>query len=88
MPRGQEDPFKDWKMRLNNKIQQNEIVGRLKYETFSKGPNHEQTWISIATLDDVEWGRGEGPTRLAAENQASYQVVRNKERDREHPVGY
>ncbi|TFK53659.1 hypothetical protein OE88DRAFT_1268076 [Heliocybe sulcata] len=78
----QDDPFRDWKMMLNNKIAQREIMGRLEYETTSKGPKHDQTWTSIARLNGIEYGRGTGRTKLAAENAASYRVCEAHERDR------
>ncbi|KAF9245723.1 hypothetical protein BU15DRAFT_40520, partial [Melanogaster broomeanus] len=57
---------------LNNYLQEVcKNTRRLTWEISQEGPNHRPTWLAIAYLDGVEWGRGQGPSRGAAMEAAA-----------------
>lgn len=61
----------DWKTHLQ------ELCASLKrpmpvYTATSTGPEHDQTFTAIATVDEVEYGRGVGPNKKMAEQQAAH----------------
>ncbi|KAF9225381.1 hypothetical protein BS17DRAFT_778523 [Gyrodon lividus] len=48
---------------------------RLTWEKSHDGPGHRPTWLAIAYLDGIEWGRGEGPSCGAATEAAAANVL-------------
>ncbi|KAF9243179.1 hypothetical protein BU15DRAFT_72371 [Melanogaster broomeanus] len=49
---------------LNNYLQEvRRNTTRLTWEKNPEGPDHRPTWLAIAYLDGIEWGRGQGPLR-------------------------
>ncbi|KZT21391.1 hypothetical protein NEOLEDRAFT_1099326 [Neolentinus lepideus HHB14362 ss-1] len=63
------------RMRLNNVLQGPLRDRRLTWEDYSEGPPHNVTWTSIAYLNNIEWGRGTGPSRGAAKENAARAVL-------------
>lgn len=64
----------DWKTTLQ------ELCAELKapmpvYTATSTGPEHDQTFHAVATVNDVELGRGTGGNKKLAEQQAAHQAV-------------
>ncbi|KAF9237147.1 kinase-like domain-containing protein [Melanogaster broomeanus] len=61
---------------LNNYLQEVcRDTQRLTWDVSGKGPGHMVTWLGIAYLDGVEWGRGQGPSRGAAMEAAAERVL-------------
>lgn len=63
----------DWKTTL-----QEELAQRRKpmadYQTTSVGPDHDLVFTAVVHLEDMEMGRGEGPNKKLAEQEAARQA--------------
>ncbi|TFK53660.1 hypothetical protein OE88DRAFT_1733552 [Heliocybe sulcata] len=62
-------------MRLNNVLASILKTRKLTWDDDCRGPLHAPTWTSIAYLNNVEWGRGTGPNRGAAREEAAKTVL-------------
>ncbi|KAF8140652.1 hypothetical protein EV363DRAFT_1251392 [Boletus edulis] len=68
----------DYRQILNNYLQEvyrDDPSRHLTWEMSHEGPNNRPTWHAIAYLDEIEWGRGDGPSRGAAREAAAKEVL-------------
>ncbi|KAK7025455.1 hypothetical protein VNI00_015983 [Paramarasmius palmivorus] len=63
----------DQKMHLNNYCQG--AGRRYQFVTTPHGPRHAPTWSSIVYVDEQQFGTGQGPSAIAAENMAAAQAL-------------
>ncbi|KAF9233361.1 hypothetical protein BU15DRAFT_66667 [Melanogaster broomeanus] len=63
---------------LNNYLQEVcKNTRQLTWEISREGPDHWPTWLAIANLDGVEWGRGQGTRSSGAAMEAAAKRVLN-----------
>ncbi|KZT18983.1 hypothetical protein NEOLEDRAFT_1052492, partial [Neolentinus lepideus HHB14362 ss-1] len=60
---------------LNNQLQTQASGSVLTWEIQASGPAHMSYWTAIARIDGVEYGRGVGPSRRAAQDSAATYVL-------------
>ncbi|KAJ4492451.1 hypothetical protein C8R41DRAFT_831550 [Lentinula lateritia] len=63
-----------YKMRLNNYAQGAHLSFRI--DSNPRGPNHAVVWLSVVYINDEEYGRGEGPNKRVAEENAANAALR------------
>ncbi|KAG1774014.1 hypothetical protein EV702DRAFT_1127795 [Suillus placidus] len=62
------------RMGLNNLLQQRygtSAATHLRWEGVRNGPDHDPTWIFVAYIDDIEYGRGSGSDKGTAKEAAA-----------------
>lgn len=63
----------DWKTTLQEELAQRKKP-MVEYQTTSVGPDHDLVFTAVVYLGDVEMGRGEGPNKKLAEQEAARQA--------------
>ncbi|KAJ4465306.1 hypothetical protein C8J55DRAFT_493561 [Lentinula edodes] len=58
-----------YKMRVNNYAQGAHLSFRI--DSNPSGPNNAVVWLSVVYINDEEYGRGEGPNKRVAEENAA-----------------
>jgi len=62
-------------MALNNWLQANMTHNALTWEAQQSGLRHAPTWVAVAKIKGVEYGRGSGASQGAAKEAAAYQAL-------------
>lgn len=65
----------DWKTTLQEELAQRKRP-MAEYSATSVGPDHDLVFTAIVTLEGEEMGRGEGPNKKLAEQEAAHQALR------------
>ncbi|KAG1757056.1 hypothetical protein EDB19DRAFT_1655539 [Suillus lakei] len=75
------------RMGLNNLLQQRfgaSAATHLRWESVRNGTDNKPTWIFIAYVDDIEYGRGSGSDKGTAKEVAAGAALRQLRRQWAH----
>ncbi|MBE6484696.1 MAG: ribonuclease III [Actinomycetaceae bacterium] len=71
-------PSLDWQTSFEEIAHQRGMVGTLKFDVTSEGPDHQRVFTAVAYMGDRQWGTGTGSSQKNARHkaaEASYKMI-------------
>ncbi|EJD42435.1 hypothetical protein AURDEDRAFT_168505 [Auricularia subglabra TFB-10046 SS5] len=64
-------------MQLHNELQRRNMLNALRWDDTPNGVGHAPAWLSIAYINNMEYGRSVALTKQAARNEAARQALKH-----------